>query len=142
MINEDLFNEKDLIIAKQKQRIEHLERCISDFKQYDKERKEYYSALDIKVGELESYIEELESKECAAKKIKELNKKLEARTQELRVLHARGYLEKMSDMADITAIVTANKLQLQQQLQKANETIRQLRKTMTKLYCEIAKYQK
>ncbi len=142
MINEDLFNEKDLIIIKQKQRIEQLEKCISDFKQYDKERKQYYAELPTKIGELESYIEELESKEGAAKKIKELNRKLEARTQELRVLHARGYLEKMSDMEDITAIVTANKLQLQQQLQKANETIKQLRKTMTKLYCEIAKYQK
>jgi ppGpp synthetase/RelA/SpoT-type nucleotidyltranferase len=57
MLNEELFEtQKDLEIAKLKYTIE-------SFKKYDIERKQYISILEIEVGKLKSYIEELEGDE-------------------------------------------------------------------------------
>lgn len=54
MLNKDLFDSaKDAEIAKLKQTIER-------FKAYDKQRQEYYSSSIQRLGELESYISELE----------------------------------------------------------------------------------
>lgn len=54
MLNKDLFDSaKDAEIAKLKQAIER-------FKAYDKQRQEYYSSSIQRLGELESYIAELE----------------------------------------------------------------------------------
>lgn len=54
MLNKDLFDSaKDAEIAKLKQAIER-------FKAYDKHRQEYYSSSMQRLGELESYISELE----------------------------------------------------------------------------------
>lgn len=54
MLNKDLFDSaKDAEIAKLKQAIER-------FKAYDKQRQEYYSSSIQRLGELESYISELE----------------------------------------------------------------------------------
>ena len=54
MLNQDLFDSaKDAEIAKLKQVIER-------FKAYDKKRQEYYSSSIQRLGELESYISELE----------------------------------------------------------------------------------
>lgn len=49
------FNDKkDFIIAV-------LRRKINSFKEYDAERKKHYAGLEQKIGELESYIDELEN---------------------------------------------------------------------------------
>lgn len=57
MLNEELFETpKDLEIAK-------LKRTIKSFKKYDNERKQYISTLEIEVGKLKAYIEELEGDE-------------------------------------------------------------------------------
>lgn len=54
MLNKDLFDSaKDAEIAKLRQVIER-------FKAYDKKRQEYYSSSIQRLGELESYISELE----------------------------------------------------------------------------------
>lgn len=57
MLNEELFETpKDLEIAKLKYTIE-------SFKKYDIERKQYVSTLEIEIGKLKAYIEELEGDE-------------------------------------------------------------------------------
>ena len=55
--------------AKLQYTISRLKSTISKFKEYDKERKEYYSKILIEYGQLKSYIEELEDSDKKAKKI-------------------------------------------------------------------------
>lgn len=68
------FNDKkDFIIAL-------LKRKINKFKEYDSERKKHYAGLEQKVGELESYIDELENGlgiDSLNNKIQSLEKKVE-----------------------------------------------------------------
>lgn len=54
MLNEDLMSENQKETLKLKLTIEH-------FKKYDKERKEYYKQSMIELGQLRSFVEELES---------------------------------------------------------------------------------
>ncbi len=53
MLNEDLLSPKDVEINK-------LKIAIQRFKEYDKERKEYYKKSLQELGELKSYVQELE----------------------------------------------------------------------------------
>lgn len=53
MLNEDLISPHEVEIAK-------LKKIISDFKKYDKERKNYYKESMIKLEELQSYVRYLE----------------------------------------------------------------------------------
>ena len=50
----NFYDKKDFIIAV-------LRRKINSFKEYDAKRKKHYAGLEQKVGELESYIDELEN---------------------------------------------------------------------------------
>ena len=50
----NFYDKKDFIIAT-------LKRKINSFKEYDAERKKHYAGLEQKIGELESYIDELEN---------------------------------------------------------------------------------
>lgn len=49
----NFYDKRDFIIAV-------LKRKINSFKEYDAERKKHYAGLEQKIGELESYIDELE----------------------------------------------------------------------------------
>lgn len=73
MINKTLIgDEKD-------QEIIRLKMIIEKFKVYDKKRKEYYSDKMVRLGQLESYMQELDSKshdESCYIKLKEENNKL------------------------------------------------------------------
>ena len=51
-INKDMLSDKDLEIA-------NLKLAIKKFKEYDKRRKDYYAKSMQRLGELESYFEEL-----------------------------------------------------------------------------------
>ena len=65
MLNEDLIDKKDITIAR-------LKRTIEAFKAYDKERKEYYAKSMIRLGELESYVMELDEAGSVENKIKSM----------------------------------------------------------------------
>ena len=65
MLNRDLIDKKDITIAK-------LRRTIEAFKAYDKKRKEYYSKSMIRLGELESYIMEIDKSGSIENRIKSL----------------------------------------------------------------------
>lgn len=55
MLNKKLFDDpKDAEIAR-------LKMCIEKFKEYDKERKEYYAKKMQRLGELESYVQEIDT---------------------------------------------------------------------------------
>ena len=84
MLNEDLFlDQKDREIAR-------LKAIIEQFKRYDKERKEYYSSKLIRLGQLESYVQEInnsiEDKNEKDKTILRLNQIIHNQRTELRSL--------------------------------------------------------
>lgn len=68
MLNEELI--PDLEKAKLKITVQQLQKTIQAFKEYDEERKKYYSDRLIELGELKSYIEELEDKDSTIPKLK------------------------------------------------------------------------
>jgi predicted RNase H-like nuclease (RuvC/YqgF family) len=68
MLNEELI--PDLEKAKLKITVQQLQKTIQAFKGYDEERKKYYSDRLIELGELKSYIEELEDKDSTIPKLK------------------------------------------------------------------------
>ena len=75
MLNEDLFDPKDLEIAKLKQ-------AIKRFKKYDKERKKYYANLEQEISMLKTYIQELEGDET----VKSLRKKIKNQRETIIIL--------------------------------------------------------
>ena len=65
MLNRGLIDKKDITIAK-------LKHTIEAFKAYDKKRKEHYSKSMIRLGELESYIMEIDESGSIENRIKSL----------------------------------------------------------------------
>ena len=86
MLNKDLVDPKDIEIAR-------LKLAIENFKKYDAERKEYYAKSLQRLGELESYVEELESNSVIPK----LKKKVE---------------EQGKQLAHLSRVITVNKYHL------------------------------
>lgn len=61
-LNKDLFdNEKDFEIARLKMEINRKNKTIEAFKKYDERRKAYYSERLQRLGELETYMDEIEA---------------------------------------------------------------------------------
>jgi dynactin complex subunit len=73
MLNEYLLTEED----KLRYRIKQLEKTISDFKNYDKERKVYYSKVLQENGELKSLVDELTDSDKKAQRLVNLKKENE-----------------------------------------------------------------
>lgn len=122
MLNKDLINDpRDLTIAKLKQ-------TIADFKEYDSKRKQYYASLEIEVGELKSYIQELESEK--------LRKKLKDQQKQLALLSAKEFLSKFT-IEDIRIIETADKMNLQHQLNIKNKEIKELKLVRDRLLAKL-----
>ena len=69
MLNEDLLTPQEKEIA-------NLKLAIQAFKKYDKERKEYYKEAMVELGQLRSYVQELEEDNDYAKKIRGYKKQL------------------------------------------------------------------
>ena len=132
ILNEELLDPKEREIVKLNLKINRLKKTIKDFKEYDAERKKYYSELATKVGELESYIEELENGTALIK----LRKKCEEQNKQLSILNAKKYLENF-EIADITAIVTASKLQLQDKVKNLTNQVKSQNKTISELLSKL-----
>ena len=78
-------DKKDFIISL-------LKRKINSFKEYDAERKKHYSGLEQKIGELESYIDELENGlgiDSLNNKIQFLENKIEKQNLIIKELQAK-----------------------------------------------------
>ena len=66
MLNENILNPDDIEKNKLLERIKHLENTITQFKEYDKQRVAYYKDAMIKLGELESFVDEIMEKDKLA----------------------------------------------------------------------------
>lgn len=132
MLNEDLLTPNEIEVYKLKKKISKLEKIIQDFKEYDAKRKEYYKDLEIKVGQLESYIEEIED----TSKILELNKKYR---EQLSILNKKVYLNKIAELSDgeITILFTNNTLR--EQLKDRDSEIKRLREANQQLILKLNK---
>ena len=139
MLNQELIRPEDLFVGSLKSRIENLEKTIEAFKEYDAERKQYYSELITKIAELESYIEELEAKHGIVHMKERLRKSKDAN----KALQAKIYLSKrFEDMADITAIVAMNKSVLLDKINEKEKHIKELKSGRDKMLSKIAYLEK
>ena len=140
MLNQELIRPEDLVIGSLKSRIENLEKTIEAFKEYvngltDNEK----AKLATKIGELESYIEELETKHGIVHMKERLRKSKDAN----KALQAKIYLSKrFEDMADITAIVAMNKNVLLDKIKEKEKLIKELRSGRDKMLSRIAYLEK
>ena len=126
MLNEDLFEEKDKEILKLKALIER-------FKKYDSNRKQYYADVLVELGQLRTYVSELEDTDKKAKKIK--TQKLAIRNLE-RII-AENKIAKIVDPEKIKEIEPSELLEHVKKLEQDNNSLRekigQYRKEISRL---------
>lgn len=114
-MNPDLLDPKEIIIGKLKSKIEA-------FKKYDKERQAYYKDALTRLGQLESYFDEVDTDGSLRKKIEQ------QRTELSRLLTLLKY-SKIEDIPNVD-------------LQKAIIEIDSLRAQLTKANAKIVRQQK
>lgn len=108
MINKKLFDDpKDAEIARLKMTIEK-------FKEYDKERKEYYAKKMQRLGELESYVQEIDTETEIGKlksQIIDLKKQLGALSLKMQVyrIEEKRTPEELSDIISRDCLRQKNK---------------------------------
>ena len=126
MLNEDLFEEKDKEILKLKALIER-------FKKYDSNRKQYYADALVELGQLRTYVSELEDTDKKAKKIKA--QKLVIKNLERTITENK--IAKIVDPEKIKEIEITELLEHVKKLEQDNnslrEKIRQYRKEISRL---------
>lgn len=103
MINKKLFDDpKDAKIARLKMTIEK-------FKEYDRERKKYYADNMQRLGELESYVQELDM-ETEIGKLKQTISTLQGQIRKLsKVIEAR-HIEDNRTEEELSEVITISKL--------------------------------
>lgn len=108
MLNKKLFDDpKDAEIAR-------LKMAIEKFKEYDKERKEYYAKKMQRLGELESYVQELDTETEIGKlksQIIDLKKQLGALSLKMQVyrIEEKRTPEELSDIISRDSLRQKNK---------------------------------
>ena len=126
MLNEDLFEEKDKEILKLKALIER-------FKKYDSNRKQYYADVLVELGQLRTYVSELEDTDKKAKKIK--TQKLAIKNLER--ISAENKIAKIVDPEKIKEIEITELLEHVKKLEQDNNSLRekigQYRKEISRL---------
>lgn len=113
MINAEYFETKDREILK-------LKIQISKFKEYDEKRKEYYSDVLKKLGEAESYIQELES----GTEVGKLKKKIKNLNIELRNLRSKILLSKNPELLEYDGIDNVELRMMNIKLKKENKNLK------------------
>lgn len=129
MLNSDLFTPEERQILELKAKISKLENTIIAFKKYDQERKKYYSSLVTKVGELKSYISELED----TNKLVQLNKIYK---HQLSILNKKHYLSKIEDLNTLQVNDLFIIENLKKQVKDKNDLIKSLQTTISQLITE------
>lgn len=120
MLNKELIgDDKDVEIAR-------LKNTIEKFKEYDKERKAYYEEKMIRLGQLESYMQELESSPDS-KKLVDLQKE----NSRLKKIIEASKIETDVDMSNVELKVKVINLKkrnsdLQSIIKRQKETINKL----------------
>ena len=140
------FNDKkDFIIAL-------LKRKINSFKEYDSKRKKHYAGLEQKIGELESYIDELENGlgvDSLKSKIQSLENKIENQKLVIKELKAKVNISLFDDTKSFKELESiSNNLKtfnsmkltikgLRKQLRDNRETIKDLVYKLTQANLKI-----
>lgn len=127
MLNKDLINPKDIEIAK-------LKLTIEKFKRYDAERKQYYSNALQRLGELESYVQEL----TADTVIPKLKKKVDEQGKQLRYLNRVITANKyhlFNDDYTLTSAITVNELKERNKV--LSKEVTNLREAIKELVCRL-----
>lgn len=124
MLNEKLFADpKDAEIARLKMTIEK-------FKEYDKERKKYYADKMLRLGELESYIDELESTDQTAAKLARCQTELKHLQNIMRYKNIKDEL----DPEDLQNLIS--NLQFKEKQEEMQSRIKEQARTISQLLQE------
>lgn len=103
MLNKELFDDpKDAEIARLKMTIEK-------FKEYDKKRKEYYAGKMQRLGELESYVQEIDT-ETEIGKLKETIAKLRKEVSRLTKVVQVHHIEETRTDDELSEVISLDAL--------------------------------
>lgn len=128
MLNEELFDSKDLEIAK-------LKYAIKKFKEYDKERKEHYASLEQEVGALKAYIQELEEN----KDYEKLNTKIKNQREVIRTLETKLHFASL-EIPRIQELEIVSRNQLKEQIEDLRKNYKSKKLECEQAWSLIAKY--
>lgn len=133
MLNEDLLDPKDLEIAR-------LQHTVEKFKKYDEQRRRYYSSILLKLGELESYVQELEE-ENRNETIIKLKEKVKNQKEEIVHLNKVITINKYHLFDDNCALTAAANTIEMEALKKKNRALskrnRDLQETISELVYKL-----
>lgn len=137
MLNEDLFlDQKDREIAR-------LKAIIEQFKRYDKERKEYYSSKLIRLGQLESYVQEInnsiEDKNEKDKTILRLNQIIHNQRTELKSLQKIMSRKNINIEQEKENLETIDLIKLKKELKTLKDENIKLKKEIGNLVYRLSK---
>ena len=126
MLNKNLMDNPEVV---------RLKLTIDSFKKYDNERKEYISNLEFRIGQLESYIEELEDD----RDIQSLIEKNKIKDEQIKILNKKiGFTKIDDDTKLILEMVSKNSLL--NEVKKLRRQVTTERSSNDKLWSIIAKY--
>ena len=135
MLNENILNPDDIEKNKLLERIKHLENTITQFKEYDKQRVAYYKDDMIKLGELESFVDEIMEKD-------KLAQKLARQKEQLRILQDRVILDKIARLSDIEVVSSYEKITTEKKIKEIKTKYKQLKSnfdTLLSRYFQLLK---
>lgn len=129
MLNEDLLDPKDLEIAR-------LQHTIEKFKKYDEQRRRYYSSILLKLGELESYVQELEE-ENRNETITKLREKVKNQKEEIVHLNKVITVNKYHLFDDNYTLTAATNTIEMEALKKKNRALLKRNKDLQETISEL-----
>ena len=135
MLNENILNPDDIEKNKLLERIKHLENTITQFKEYDKQRVAYYKDAMIRLGQLESFVDELMEKD-------KLAQKLARQKEQLRILQDRVILDKIARLSDIEVVSSYEKITTEKKIKEIKTKYKQLKSnfdTLLSRYFQLLK---
>ena len=133
MLNKKLFDDpKDAEIARLKMTIEK-------FKEYDKKRKEYYAGKMQRLGELESYVQEIDT-ETEVGKLKETITKLRKEVSRLTKVVQVHHIEETRTDDELSEVISLDALR--QRNKVITEEVVKLRKEKSEWITKQLKHNK
>ena len=135
MLNKELIDPRDLEIG----RLKHI---ISEFKEYDKKRKEYYKSAIQRLGELEAYVQELEEDRTVREQ--KMAIRVTKQKEEIDRLRTLIDLQKIpeEEKEEFMSLVTVSNPELRRQNKALRKRIKENMLTIDKLIAEIEKLRK
>lgn len=126
MLNKNLMDNPEVV---------RLKLTIDSFKKYDIERKEYISNLEFRIGQLESYIEELEDD----RDIQSLIEKNKIKDEQIKILNKKIRFSKI-DKDTKLILEMVSKDCLLNEIKGLKRALTTVRSSNEKLWSIIAKY--